>query len=220
MSTVIIKAKAILFDMDGTLVNTVACVETYWRGMAAKYNVDAEKLLHNVHGHPTYDVLCKWFPESMHTREHAEKAERDLMNDAEGVFAVPGVPELLSKLDPKKWTIVTAATQALALTRLQQVNLPIPETLVSAKDAHAGKPNPDCYQMGAKRLGVVPKDTVVFEDAINGVKAGCAAGATVVGVLTSTTEDKLRQSGAQHIVSDFSNVRVEDKGDYVEITIG
>ncbi|KAJ1819364.1 DL-glycerol-3-phosphatase, partial [Coemansia sp. RSA 2599] len=58
----IIRAKAILFDMDGTLVNTVACVENYWRKMAAEYNVDADRLLHSIHGHPTYDVLCKWFP--------------------------------------------------------------------------------------------------------------------------------------------------------------
>ncbi|KAJ1804253.1 hypothetical protein LPJ75_005636 [Coemansia sp. RSA 2598] len=141
------------------------------------------------------------------------------MYDAEGVFAVPGVPELLAKLDANKWTIVTAATQALALTRLQQVNLPAPDTLVSAKDVEAGKPNPDCYLMGAKRLGVESKDTVVFEDAVNGVKAGHAAGATVVGVLTSTTEENLRQSGAQYAVSDFTRVCVEDKGEYLEITI-
>ncbi|KAJ2703605.1 hypothetical protein FB645_003812 [Coemansia sp. IMI 203386] len=205
--------------MDGTLVNTVACVENYWRGMAEKHNVDAEKLLHNVHGHPTYDVLCKWFPESMHSRESAEKAETDLMHDAEGVFAVPGVPELLTNLDSSKWTIVTAATQALALTRMQQVNLPVPDTLVSAKDVQVGKPSPECYEMGAKRLGVDAKETVVFEDSINGVKAGRAAGATVVGVLTSTTAEKLRQAGAEYAVEDFSKVRVEDRGGYLEIVI-
>ncbi|KAJ2719918.1 DL-glycerol-3-phosphatase [Coemansia sp. Benny D115] len=218
MGTVEIKTKVILFDMDGTLVNTVACVEKYWRSMAAKYSLDEEQLLHNIHGHPTFDVFCKWFPPELHTREYTQQAEIDLMNDADGVFAVPGVPELLKQLDPKKWAIVTAATYILAVTRLNQVNLPIPEHLVSARDVQRGKPNPECYRLGAEKLGQAPADAVVFEDAVNGVKAGVAAGATVVGVLTSTTEEKLREAGAKYVIKDFSSVKVEDKDSHLVIS--
>ncbi|KAJ1724081.1 hypothetical protein LPJ53_001602 [Coemansia erecta] len=212
-----IKATAIMFDMDGTLVNTIASVENYWRGMAAKYNIDAETLLHNVHGHPTYDVLCKWFPASLHSHEAADKAEADLMHDKNGVFAVPGAPELLTQLDTRRWTIVTGATRALALTRMEQVNLPIPQTLVAARDVKNGKPHPECYRLGAERLGVAPEETVVFEDSINGTKAGFASGATVIGVLTSTLEKDLLNAGAKYAIADFSSLQVFDRGDHLEI---
>ncbi|KAJ2362536.1 hypothetical protein IW150_006981 [Coemansia sp. RSA 2607] len=212
-----VKATAILFDMDGTLVNTIASVENYWRNMAAKYNIDANTLLHNVHGHPTYDVLCKWFPASMHSHEAAEKAETDLMHDTNGVFAVPGAPELLTRLDTRKWTIVTGATRALALTRMKQVNLPVPQTLVAARDVKNGKPHPECYQLGAEKLGVAPEETVVFEDSINGTKAGFAAGATVIGVLTSTTDAELKNAGAKYTINNFLDMQVFEKGDHLEI---
>ncbi|KAI8323277.1 HAD-superfamily hydrolase, subfamily IA, variant 3 [Martensiomyces pterosporus] len=213
-----IKARAILFDMDGTLVNTIECVERWWREMANKYNIDADKLLHNIHGHPTHDVLNKWFPPELHSREVAQEFEEDLMKDARGVYAVPGISKLLAELDPKKWAIVTAATESLALTRLAQANLPVPDRMVSAKDVTRGKPDPECYRAGAKHLGVDPEEAVVFEDAVNGVKAGHAAGATVVAILTSTDEKELRAAGAQHAIKDFSSVSVVDKGNHLVIS--
>ncbi|KAJ2353234.1 DL-glycerol-3-phosphatase, partial [Coemansia sp. RSA 2618] len=200
-----IRAKGILFDMDGTLVNTVQCVEKWWRQLASEHNVDINELLHNVHGHPTFDVLCKWFPEPMHTRQHAQDFESGLMNDPDGVFAVPGAPELLRTLHDREWAIVTAATEVLALTRLQQAGIECPQYMVTDRSVQKGKPHPECYELGARMLGIEPRDAVVFEDSVNGAVAGHAAGATVIGVLTSTTEDKLRAAGAQYVVNDFSN---------------
>ncbi|KAJ1940911.1 hypothetical protein EC988_006902, partial [Linderina pennispora] len=210
--------KGILFDMDGTLVNTIDCVERFWRHKATQYNINADELLSCIHGFPTLDVLKTWFPAELHNPEGAKLFESEIMHDADGVFAVPGVPQLLASLDPKKWTIVTAATEDLALCRLGQVDLPVPAEMVSAKNVARGKPDPQCYQMGAKVLGIEPSEALVFEDAINGTKAGHAAGATVVGVLTSTPEQALKDAGAKYVIHDFANVRVEDRGDHLVIS--
>ncbi|KAI9500509.1 DL-glycerol-3-phosphatase [Coemansia spiralis] len=208
-----ISAQGILFDLDGTLVNTVACVEKWWRKIAAKHNVDGVELLNNIHGHPTYDVLCKWFPKEMHSKDCAQQLEEAVMRDPEGVFAVPGTHELLQALANDKWAIVTAATPILATTRLRQANLPVPDKLVSANDVQKGKPHPSCYQMGAEMLGIAPSSAIVFEDSVNGVKAGVAAGAITVGILTSTTEQKLRAAGAQYVIRDFTSIQIKHNGD-------
>ncbi|KAJ2843746.1 DL-glycerol-3-phosphatase [Coemansia brasiliensis] len=204
-----IQARGILFDMDGTLVNTVECVEKWWRKLAAQHNIDADQLLLNIHGHPTYDVLCRWFPPSLHTRECAQQFEIDLMNDASGVYAVPGTHEVIRQLQPHQWVIVTAATETLALTRLAQVNLPAPLHLVTDKSVSRGKPHPECFQLGAQMLSISPADSVVFEDSVNGVKAAHAAGATVVGVLTSTSKEKLCEAGADYVIDDFTNICIK-----------
>ncbi|KAJ2454075.1 DL-glycerol-3-phosphatase [Coemansia sp. RSA 2336] len=206
-----IEAKGILFDMDGTLVNTVECVEKWWRQLAVQHNIDADQLLHSIHGHPTYDVLCKWFPAPLHTREAAQQFELDVMNDASGVHAVPGAHRVLELLHAHQWAIVTAATETLALTRLAQVNLPVPLHLVTDKSVSRGKPHPDCFQLGAQLLNISPEDVVVFEDSVNGVKAAHAAGATVVGVLTSTSKQKLCEAGASYTIDDFANVCIKQQ---------
>ncbi|KAJ2123319.1 DL-glycerol-3-phosphatase [Coemansia sp. RSA 720] len=203
-----ITAQGILFDMDGTLVNTIACVERGWADLAAEHSVDAQALIHTVHGHPTYDVLCSWFPPHMHSRQCAQAFEHKLMNDTRGVFAVPGALRVLSMLDDSEWAIVTAATEDLARVRMQQVGINVPERLVADTSVKKGKPDPEGYEVGARLLGISPRDAVVFEDSVNGVVAGCAAGATVVGVLTSTSEDKLRDAGAKYVIKDFTQVQI------------
>ncbi|ORX65120.1 HAD-like protein [Linderina pennispora] len=179
--------------------NTIDCVERFWRHKAVQYNINADELLSRIHGFPTLDVLKTWFPAEFHNPEGARLFESEIMHDAD------------ASLDPKKWTIVTAATEDLALCRLGQVDLPVPAEMVSAKNVARGKPDPQCYQMGAKVLGIEPSEALVFEDAVNGTKAGHAAGATVVGVLTSTPEQALKDAGAKYVIQDFANVRVEDR---------
>ncbi|KAJ2903044.1 hypothetical protein GGI21_004478 [Coemansia aciculifera] len=151
----------------------------------------------------------------MHSVSQAEEYEAKVMANADGVFAVAGASHLLESLQATKWAVVTAATKALAQTRLEQAQLPMPKCLVTASDVAQGKPHPECYELGAKMLGIAVNDVVVFEDSVNGVLAGRAAGATVVGVLTSATEQQLRDAGADHIVSDFTSIGVSDEGDYL-----
>ncbi|KAJ1665144.1 DL-glycerol-3-phosphatase [Coemansia sp. RSA 1813] len=214
-----IKAKAILFDMDGTLVNTIECVEKWWRRLAAQHGVDAAQLLATIHGCPTYEVLCQCFPESMHTREEAQRFERQVMVDGEGVHMVPGALAAVRALSDSQWAIVTAATHELAAMRLAQVGLPEPTHLVAAHSVQRGKPFPDCYELAARVLHVEPHETVVFEDSVNGVKAGVAAGAVVVGILSSTPETLLREAGASYIVRDFTAVNVASRDGILTISI-
>ncbi|KAJ2743287.1 hypothetical protein GGI20_003856 [Coemansia sp. BCRC 34301] len=214
-----IQVKGILFDMDGTLVNTVACVEKWWCKMAKEHGVDAAELVKSVHGRPTYNVLCDWFPSSTHSVSYAEKFEAQVMADADGVFAVPGADRVLRMLDQTKWAVVTAATKALAQTRLQQARLPMPKILVAAGDVAQGKPHPECYELGANMLGIASNEALVFEDSVNGVLAGKAVGATVIGVLTSATEQQLRDAGAHYVVPDFGRVSVDCKDDCILVSL-
>ncbi|KAJ2662019.1 hypothetical protein IWW48_002078 [Coemansia sp. RSA 1200] len=214
-----IKAKAILFDMDGTLVNTVKCVEKWWRILAKQHNVDIDSMVHDIHGRPTYDLLCSWFPEPMHTREQAQECERLIMMDTDGVHIVPGADKLLAALNRDQWAIVTGATEELARTRLAQVGLAEPEHLVASHSIANGKPAPDCYQLGARLLDVRPAETVVFEDSVNGVKAGVQAGALVVAILSSTSESLLRDAGASYAVRDFGAVGVTNRDGILTLSI-
>ncbi|KAJ2843747.1 hypothetical protein IWW36_005443 [Coemansia brasiliensis] len=106
-----------------------------------------------------------------------------------------------------------------AQKRLQQVNLPLPMAMITSDDIEQGKPHPEGYLKGAEALGVDIGDIVVFEDAVNGVKAGVAAGAIVVAVVTSTTREKLASAGAHYIIDDFTCVDVVEKGDYIVLTL-
>ncbi|KAJ2501844.1 DL-glycerol-3-phosphatase [Coemansia sp. RSA 1972] len=213
-----ITAQGILFDMDGTLVNTIECVERGWTDLANEHSIDAQALIRTVHGHPTKDVLRAWFPPHMHTLEYAQSFEHKLMHDTRGVFAVPGALRVLSTLRDSEWAIVTAATEDLARTRMQQIGIAVPAKLVADTSVQKGKPHPEGYEVGARLLGISPKDAVVFEDSVNGVLAGCAAGCTVVGVLTSTSEDKLREAGAKYVIKDFTQVQIS-RADGLVITL-
>ncbi|KAJ2080353.1 hypothetical protein H4R24_003137 [Coemansia sp. RSA 988] len=214
-----IKAQGILFDMDGTLVDTTVCVEKAWRTLGAKYGVDINQLLKNVHGRPSLDTIKEFFPETCHTVEFAKEFELSVVNITEGVHAVPGVYEAVAAVDRSKWAVVTAASKIWAKTRLGQVGLPLPNILISAEDVTNGKPNPEGYLHGTSVLGQEPKNIVIFEDAVNGVKAGVTSGATVIAVLTSTSRRDLLAAGAHHIVDDFTKVKIVDHGDHISLTI-
>ncbi len=135
------------------------------------------------------------------------------LHDHDGVKAIPGAADLLGALP--KTALVTSAPRALALVRMSAACLPIPEVVVTADDVEFGKPRPDCYLLAAELLGVSASDTIVFEDAEAGVRAGLASGATVVvvgGLDTAATQGLLR-------VPDYGGVTVEVVGDECTLTI-
>ncbi|KAJ2468387.1 hypothetical protein EV174_006310, partial [Coemansia sp. RSA 2320] len=175
---VAIKARGILFDMDGTLVETTAFIEQVWREVAIEHNVDPVEVLKGVHGRSGLDTLRAYFPPECQTIEFLVSYESKYLPMSDGIIAIPGALQLLTSLNPQRWAVVTAASKAWAETRLAQAGLPQPEHLVSAESVKVSKPNPEGYLKGANKLCLDPKDTLVFEDAVNGVLAGVAAGAT------------------------------------------
>ncbi|KAJ2751196.1 DL-glycerol-3-phosphatase [Coemansia pectinata] len=215
--SVVIKAKGILFDMDGTLVDTTACVEQAWRTVALEYGVDPTELIKNIHGRSGLDTLRTYFPAECHTPEFLRSYEAQVVEQTEGVEAVPGALTTLSSLHADKWAVVTAASAMWAQKRLSQAGLPMPKHLVSADSVKVNKPHPEGYLAGARHLGLDAKDTVVFEDAVSGVLAGRAANATVIALTTSTPRKDLIKAGAHYVLDDYRGITFVDRGDHLTI---
>jgi mannitol-1-/sugar-/sorbitol-6-phosphatase len=183
-----VRAAAALFDMDGTLIDSTAVVETLWGRFCREYDVDPNALLAFAHGRPTRRTLERFLPDqSPDEREAVALAlESRELETLDGIVEIPGAGRLLRTIEVP-WAVVTSAPRALAVRRMEAAGLPVPEVLVPADEIAHPKPDPDGYLRAAEHLGVDVRDCVVLEDADPGVLAGLAAGArvVVVGGLTS-----------------------------------
>ena len=177
--------RAFLFDMDGTLLNSIAAAERVWSIWAERHGLDVEAFLATIHGVRAIDTITRQALPGVDPEVEARWITEAELNDVEGVVAIPGAVEFLTRLPADQWALVTSAPKALALRRLQAAGIPVPTVLVTAEDVASGKPDPACYVLGAQRLGVAVQDCLVFEDAAVGIRAGEAAGADIM-VVTST----------------------------------
>ena len=177
--------QAFLFDMDGTLLNSIAVVERVWAGWAVRHGLEPEVFLKTIHGIRAVDVIDRLALPGVDSRKEAADLLVEEMEDVEGIFAIPGAVAFLDSLPPERWAIVTSAPRELALRRMEAAGIPQPRIMVAGEDVAAGKPSPECYLLGASRLGVDARQCVVFEDAVAGILAGEAAGAEVC-VITAT----------------------------------
>ena len=200
--------RAVLFDMDGVLVDSTAAVARVWSVWARKHGLDADTVVKIAHGRPSISTIRELLPDADHEAEDRE-VERLEIEDVEGIVALPGATELLRALPPNRYAIVTSATRPLAEVRLRAAGIEVPANLVTARDVQRGKPNPDPYLMGARILGVPPAECVVIEDAPSGVRAGKAAGARVVALRTTASDAELQEAGADWIVDDCAELSVE-----------
>ncbi|KAJ2719917.1 hypothetical protein GGI07_004932 [Coemansia sp. Benny D115] len=214
-----IVARGFLFDMDGTLVDTTAQVEKSWLSKAAQFNVNGPELLKHIHGRTCLDTLRTHFPVETHTVEYARAFELECVYESDGIRAVQGAHKVLKLLHPSKWAVVTAASRTWATVKMGQAGLPAPANLISAENVEKGKPHPEGYLKGAEILQQDIGEIVVFEDAINGVKAGLSAGATVIAVVTSTSRQELIDAGAHYVVDDFTKISVTVNDDLIKIKI-
>jgi len=189
----IFECSAILFDLDGVLVNSIGSVERQWRKFAERHKLDAEHVIHTAHGHRTVETVHILLPEADAAAE-AAIIERNEIEDTEGLQAIEGAAELLASLPRDRWAVVTSGTRALATRRLQVTGLPQPLQMVPADDVTRGKPDPEPYLKGAKLIGFDPQSCLVFEDAPSGIKAAKAAGARVIGVAGTYPVEALGQA--------------------------
>ncbi len=175
---------AILFDLDGVLVDSTRAVDREWRAWAARKGVDGDAIMAIAHGVRTVEVIRRVAP---HLDVEAEAAaiEDHEAHDQEGVVVMPGAVELVHSIPDGRWGVVTSGSRLLATNRLRFCGLPVPKTLVTSDDVTRGKPDPEPYLMGAERMGVKPADCVVIEDAPAGIQSGRAGGMKVIG-MTST----------------------------------
>jgi sugar-phosphatase len=184
---------AILFDLDGVLIESRPAVERQWAIWAREHNLDPEKVIPIAHGRPTIETIREVAPQLDADIEAATMEQREI-SDLEGVRAIPGAADLLARIPPDRWAVVTSATRDLAITRLRYVGLPAPRTMVSASDITHGKPDPEPYLKGAAALRFQPRECLVIEDAPSGIKAGQAAGMRVIAVPTTYAVDELRHA--------------------------
>ena len=177
--------RAFLFDMDGTLLNSIAAAERVWSIWAQRHGLDVPAFLKTIHGARAIDTITRQALPGIDPEVEAQWITEAEINDVEGVVAIPGAITFLSSLPGDQWALVTSAPRELALRRLQAAGIAPPAVMVTAEDVAVGKPNPACYVLGAQRLGVPVEDCLVFEDATVGIRAGEAAGMDVM-VVTST----------------------------------
>jgi len=177
--------RAFLFDMDGTLLNSIAAAERVWGIWAERHGLDVPAFLATIHGARAIDTITRQALPGVDPEVEAQWITEAEINDVEGVVAIAGAVTFLNDLPGNQWALVTSAPRELALRRLQAAGIAPPAVLVTAEDVAVGKPNPACYVLGAQRLGVPIQDCLVFEDAPVGIRAGEAAGADVM-VVTST----------------------------------
>jgi sugar-phosphatase len=183
----VFECDAVLFDMDGTLVDSRALVERMWLRWAERRGVSPAAILAVAHGRRTIETMEIVAPQFA---TPDEAAQLDAEEEAEarehgGETAVPGAASLLCALPPARWAIVTSAVAGIAQRRVAGVGLPVPTVLVGAEDVLVGKPDPEGYCRAASALGFDPGRCIVVEDTPAGVQAGRAAGAQVIGVLTT-----------------------------------
>ncbi|PZU07471.1 HAD-IA family hydrolase [Sphingomonas sp.] len=170
---------AFLFDMDGTLLSSIASAERIWTAWARGHGIDPGHLLATMHGVRAIETVARHVPPGIDARTEADRITLMEIEDAEGTEAITGAGAFLRSLPADRWAIVTSAPRPLALARLRAAGLPMPETIVTADDVSVGKPEPEGYLLAAARLGFSASDCLVFEDAHAGIVAGEAAGATV-----------------------------------------
>ena len=200
-----IRCRAVLFDLDGVLVDSTPAVARVWAGWAHEHGFDPGEVVKKAHGRPSITTIRELLPDADHAAENREVERREIA-DVEGVVPLPGAMELLQALPLDRWAIVTSCTRALAAVRIDAAGLPKPKQMVTSTDVQHGKPDPEPYLKGAQILGVPAADCLVIEDAPAGIRAGKAAGARVLALRTTASDAELQQAGADWIVNDCAEL--------------
>ena len=211
----VLHCDAVLFDLDGVLADSIASVERHWRGWAAARGIDVERALQTVHGRRAIESIRLLAPHLDADAEVAALSAREAA-DASDVHRIPGAAELLAALPADRWGIVTSGTRAVAEARLRVVGVTPPATMVTADDVTHGKPHPQGYLLGARRLGVAASGCVVVEDAPIGIDAAHAAGMRALGVATTYPADQLAH--AELVVRSLGEVRVTVQGPRIALS--
>ncbi|HSX76496.1 MAG TPA: HAD-IA family hydrolase [Shinella sp.] len=201
---------AFLFDMDGTIINSIPATERVWTRWALKHGLDVATFLPTMHGVRGIDTITRLGLPGVDPVAEAREVEREEIEDVDGVVPIPGAIAFLSALPAGRWGIVTSAPVALARRRLAAAGIPLPAVIVTADDVTRGKPAPDGYKLGAERLGFDPADCLVFEDVPAGILAGEGAGAHVA-VMTATHHHPI-ETGHPTLES-YEGVTVQRDGD-------
>lgn len=211
-ATTTLTARALLLDMDSTIVNSEAVVERCWRRWAVEQGLDGDEILQVVHGRQGWATMAALLPDrpmELNLADNRRMLAQETA-DMDGVVPVPGAPAFMAALAALPHALVTSADIALSDARMGAAGLPMPDVRITAESVSASKPDPEGFLKGAAELGFAPEDCLVFEDSEAGIEAGRAAGMRVVGV-----GDRAAAFGPTVQIPDLTHVRVEASADGV-----
>jgi len=207
--------KGFLFDLDGTLVDSLPVVERAWCGWADRFGISHDEVLDFIHGKQAITSLRHFMPDRSEDEIQAEfrRLEHIEATDTDGVTALPGAVALLEHLNALDipWAIVTSGSMPVAAARRETAGLPEPKVFVTAERVARGKPEPDAYLLGAQLLGLAPEECVVVEDAPAGILSGLAAGSDVIAVNAPSSTPRLDEVDLQ--LATLTELTVEKQPD-------
>ncbi|HVO80103.1 MAG TPA: HAD family hydrolase [Terriglobales bacterium] len=207
---------AILFDLDGVLVDSTPSVARQWRIWAEEHGIDPEKVLAIAHGRRTIEVVRMLAPNLVAEAE-VRKLEKREAADTEGVTVMPGAAELVRSIPDGLWGVVTSGTRYLATARLRLGKLPVPKVLVSADEVAKGKPDPEPFLKGAELLEVNPLECLVIEDAPAGIRAAHAGGMKVIALPSTYPASQLQEADA--VVRRLRQIRIGSSAGKLHVVV-
>jgi sugar-phosphatase len=205
------KFAAFLFDMDGTLINSIASAERVWSDWARRHGLDVAAFLPTIHGVRAIETITALALPGVDPAHESLLLLKAEAADMEGVVQIAGAAAFLKALPPERWAIVTSAPRELALLRMKAAGIPVPAVIVAGEDVSRGKPAPDCFQLGARRLGFDVRDCLVFEDAPAGIAAAEAAQASVT-VINATHQHPMATTHPSIAGYDNVGITIDERG--------
>jgi sugar-phosphatase len=211
-----LNCQAILFDLDGTLIESTMYIERLWWDWGLRHGVTPQRMSEVMHGRRCVEIISMVAPH-LSIQEEAYAMETAEILNMNGMKTYSGAQELLSALPRKQWAIVTSGSLRVASARLNYAKLPAPEVFITADDVTAGKPAPDAYSLAASRLHINPADCIVIEDSPAGIQAGKAAGMKAIGIASTQSREALRK--ADVVVQYLADIKVHVTGNQINIQI-
>jgi sugar-phosphatase len=203
-----LQCDAVIFDLDGVLVDSMVVIERHWRQWAIQHNFDAAEIMRVAHGRRTVETIRLVAPH-LDAEVEAARFEAGEAFDTDGLVRIDGAARLVRSLPSSSWAVATSCTRDTAMTRLRYAGLPMPTVLVTADDVKQGKPDPEVYLLAAERLDVAPEWCVVVEDALAGIEAAHAAGMHVIAVATTHAQEELESADA--VAAYLSDIQILPK---------
>ncbi len=212
------RCSAILFDLDGVLIDSTRSVDRQWRAWAREQGIDEEKVIAIAHGVRSLEVIRAVAPH-LNAEAEVRRLETREADDQVDVAVMPGAIELVDTIPDGRWGVVTSGTRDLASARLRLGGLRVPKILVTAEDVTNGKPHPEPYLRGAELLGIKPEECLVIEDAPAGIRAARGGGMKVIALASTYPASKLGEADA--VALKLNRIQVAaDGGRKLEVSVG
>jgi len=201
--------EGLLFDMDGTLIDSTASMARIWGRWLTRHGLDAPSIIPKIHGMRASETIRQFNLPGVNPQVEAKVIEVEETEDTEGIFALPGAMAFLDAIPKGKWALVTSAPVRLAHARLKAAGIPVPQIAVYGEDVKVGKPNPEPFAAGAVKLGLRNAACVAFEDSTAGIASAAAAGSPVV-VITATHH--LPMETHHWVMADYAHAKISVNG--------